>query len=213
MLANTAYVILGILQKGPMSGYDIKNKVDISARFFFTASYGQIYPELKRLQAAGLIEGTELLTGRRARTEYELTDAGRAALLEWLQQPSAGIEIRDEGLLKFFFGGRLDKDDLLARITALRAERAADLERIREISRDVPEEADDLQRAVLGYGLGLYQYVIDWCDQIAATIESREPSEFPVDTWQQTPGRAAPPHTPPPAKAPQAKAIAKVNDR
>jgi PadR family transcriptional regulator, regulatory protein AphA len=191
MLSNTAYVILGILQKGPMSGYDIKSKVDISARFFFTASYGQIYPELKRLATAGLIEGTELRTGRRARTEYELTSAGRGALLEWLREPSAGIEVRDEGLLKFFFGGRLDQDDLLARVAALRAERAADLERIREISRDIPKQADDLQLAVLDYGLGLYQYVIDWCDRIATAFAARNPGEFPVDRWPPAADRAA----------------------
>lgn len=183
MLSNTAYVILGILQKGPTSGYDIKSKVDMSARFFFTASYGQIYPELKRLEKSGLIAGTERLNGRRARTEYAITSTGREALLEWLRTPSAGIDVRDEGLLKFFFGGKLDRDDLLARIEALRAERVADLERIREISRCVPDEADELQLAVLDYGFGLYDYVIDWCDRMLTRFGSREESEFPVDRW------------------------------
>ena len=53
----TAYVILGMLAWGPLSGYDIKAVVDRSVRFFWAASYGQIYPELKRLSEAGLIEG------------------------------------------------------------------------------------------------------------------------------------------------------------
>lgn len=185
MLSNTAYVILGILQKGPTSGYDIKSKVDISARFFFTASYGQIYPELKRLEKSGLIEGTELLNGRRARTEYELTAGGREALLQWLQQPSAGIDVRDEGLLKFFFGGQLEREDLLARIAALRAERVADLSRLGEINNCVPDDADELQLEVLDYGMGLYRYVIDWCDRIAAKYSARDHDEFPVDKRRQ----------------------------
>lgn len=190
MLANTAYVILGLLQKGPLSGYDIKSKVDLSARHFYSASYGQIYPELKRLERAGLIKGTERRNGRRARTEYELTTAGRAALLEWLREPSAGVEIRDEGMLKFFFGGALRREDLLARVAAMRAARAAELDELREIADDIPEDADELQRAVLEHGIGLYEYVVAWCDRIAAEFERRDASEFPIERAGASPPRS-----------------------
>ena len=53
-LGHTSYVILGMLRKGAKSGYEIKAKADISTRFFWAISYGQIYPELKRLERAGL---------------------------------------------------------------------------------------------------------------------------------------------------------------
>ena len=76
-LSPTAYVILGMLNLAPRSGYEIKALVDESTRFFWAASYGQIYPELKRLEEAGLIEGTSSPQGGRKRTIYELT-AGRA---------------------------------------------------------------------------------------------------------------------------------------
>ncbi len=56
-LSPTAHVILGMLGWRPMSGYEIKSIVDKSTRFFWAASYGQIYPELRRLAGAGLIEG------------------------------------------------------------------------------------------------------------------------------------------------------------
>ena len=56
-LSPTAYVILGMLGWRPMSGYEIKSIVDKSTRFFWAASYGQIYPELRRLSEAGLIKG------------------------------------------------------------------------------------------------------------------------------------------------------------
>ena len=52
-LSATAKVILGMLAARPRSGYEIKQLVDNSARFFWAASYGQIYPELKRLEDAG----------------------------------------------------------------------------------------------------------------------------------------------------------------
>ncbi|MBI5309629.1 MAG: helix-turn-helix transcriptional regulator [Actinobacteria bacterium] len=181
MLSNTAYVILGLLQKCPLSGYDIKSHVDISTSFFFSASYGQIYPELKRLEKKGLVEGTELATGRRTRTEYAITAAGQAAFDDWLAQPSAGIELRDEGLLKFFFGGGLDRDALLDKLAKLRAARAADLARVHEVGEDLPEIADELQREVLDYGIGLYEYVIGWCDQMTKRLAARPETDFPVD--------------------------------
>ena len=56
-LSTTAYVILGMLAWGPSSGYDVKAVVDRSVRFFWAASYGQIYPELRRLSDAGLVKG------------------------------------------------------------------------------------------------------------------------------------------------------------
>ena len=164
-LSNTAYVILGALQYGPKSGYDIKARVDISTRFFFSASYGQIYPELKRLEAGGLISGNTRNTGRRKRTVYELTADGGRLLREWLLRPGAGIEMRDEGLLKVFFSGPMSGREQLDRVVGLRDERQFELAELLAIQQDLPEEADDMHRAVLDYGIGLYEYVIDWCDR------------------------------------------------
>src|SRR4051794_26733567 len=72
-LSPTAYVILGMLRLGKRTGYDIKQLVDKSTRFFWAASYGQIYPELKRLEEAGLIRGEADPQGGRQRRAYELT--------------------------------------------------------------------------------------------------------------------------------------------
>ena len=56
-LNSTSYVVLGMLRHEPRSGYEIKRAVDSSTRFFWAASYGQIYPELRRMAKAGLVEG------------------------------------------------------------------------------------------------------------------------------------------------------------
>lgn len=174
-LSNVAYVILGFLSsKGvePKSGYDIKQLVDISVRFFFAASYGQIYPELKKLVAAGLIEGSEEPTGGRARTAYTITDDGRAALREWLLENESRIEMRDQGILRIFFSGPLSKEERLTKLRQLREERAANLAVLKAIQ--VPKEAvtEQMPDLVLDYGLGLHQYVIDWCDRTIEIIEN-----------------------------------------
>ena len=85
-LNPTAYVILGFVRNEPRSGYEIKALVDNSTRFFWAASYGQIYPELKRLSEAGLIVGSDSPTGGRKRTVYEITADGEEELRAWLRQ-------------------------------------------------------------------------------------------------------------------------------
>src|SRR3954470_22911869 len=97
-------VILGLLQLGPRSGYEIKQVVDRSTRFFWAASYGQIYPELKRLEQEGLIAGDDAPTGGRARRVYRLPPAGRTELAGWLRsEGELTVELRDESLLRLFF--------------------------------------------------------------------------------------------------------------
>src|SRR5437764_14542839 len=87
-LTPTAYVILGMIRLGRATGYEIKQLVDVSTRFFWAASYGQIYPELKRLEERGLVESEPQPTGGRARTEYRRTVAGERALDEWPGAPA-----------------------------------------------------------------------------------------------------------------------------
>jgi DNA-binding PadR family transcriptional regulator len=172
--SNVAYVILGFLEtKGPepLSGYDIKQWVDNSVRFFFAASFGQIYPELKKLSEAGLIDGTANATGGRARTEYTITKSGHAELRSWLLQPQTRLEMRDEAILRIFFSSELSKDERLAKLRQLRADRVLGLETLKAVHSMTLEEIKPMPELVLDYGLGLSEYVIDWCDRAIATLE------------------------------------------
>src|SRR2546430_2188497 len=72
-------VVLGMLSLGPRSGYDIKTVVDRSTRFFWAASYGQIYPELRRLEEEGLIEGEDAPNGGGGGGGFKLAAARGAA--------------------------------------------------------------------------------------------------------------------------------------
>jgi len=107
-LSATAKVVLGMVAARPRSGYEIKQLVDSSARFFWAASYGQIYPELKRLEDAGLIAGTDAPQGARQRTVYKLTAKGKRAAREWIEKRPQIFELRDEGLLELFFAGAIE---------------------------------------------------------------------------------------------------------
>jgi PadR family transcriptional regulator, regulatory protein AphA len=173
-LSATGRVILGMVALEPRSGYDIKQVVDHSTRFFWAASYGQIYPELKRLAAEGLIEPAGESEGGRRRTAYRITDAGREALAEWIRRPELVNEMRDEGLLKVFFAGLVGREDAIAVLEAARAkyaEKHAALLAIEPLAK-TSERFGPL--AVLGYGLGMSEFAIGWCDENLKELREKD---------------------------------------
>src|SRR5919197_6274625 len=120
-LTPTARVILGFLRLGMRTGYEIKRATDVSTKYFWGASYGQIYPELKRLEAAGLVRSTEEPRGAVRRRVYTLTSAGEKAVNEWLLEPKEQFELRDEGLLKLLLGELVGHEELLELVRRRRA--------------------------------------------------------------------------------------------
>jgi DNA-binding PadR family transcriptional regulator len=173
-LNPTAYVILGMLRSESRSGYEIKQAVDGSTRFFWAASYGQIYPELARLADAGLVEGEPQATGGRKRTVYRLTEAGRAELRRWLEELPERLELRDEGLLKLFFAGVVDRATALEIIDAKRRIAEEKLAALRAIEPQASElsGSDPYPYLVLRYGVEMSEWTIAWCERARAELEA-----------------------------------------
>ena len=141
-LSATGKVILGMLAARPRSGYEIKQLVDTSARFFWAASYGQIYPELKRLEKAGLITGADSSQGSRQRTVFKLTAKGRRAAREWIAGAPGGLRDAGRGTAELFFAGSIEPDRAAEiareRAASSTADRRPSFARSRELDREAP---------------------------------------------------------------------------
>jgi PadR family transcriptional regulator, regulatory protein AphA len=180
-LSATAKVILGMLAARPRSGYEIKTLVDSSARFFWAASYGQIYPELKRMENAGLITGADASKGARQRTVYKLTAKGKRAAREWIERAPQVFELRDEGLLELFFAGSIEQSRT-AEIARERAARsaavAAELRAVEEVIEhrhevEGPEYSPDAgSLTVLRFGIELNEWAAEWFERAAEELET-----------------------------------------
>jgi DNA-binding PadR family transcriptional regulator len=157
-------VVLGLLRHGPRSGYDIKAVVDRSTRFFWAASYGQIYPELKRLEAEGLIEGEDSPTGGRRRRVYKLTKSGERALIEWLHGSTTTVELRDESLLRLFFADALPREEALMLLEGRRRGHEQYLETLRAIDAR-PGTDTPFVDLVLRWGIAFNEWGAEWCRQ------------------------------------------------
>ncbi len=163
-LTPTGRVILGMIAFGRQTGYDIKQFVDKSTRHFWAASYGQIYPELRRLEEQGLITGKSEPTGGRARTVYELTGAGRAALTEWLEpERDPMFEVRDEGMLKLFFSDIATADQRIRNIRAMREAHERTLAQLCALEEEA-EHMPEGPRLTLDLGIGLHRGIVEWCE-------------------------------------------------
>jgi DNA-binding PadR family transcriptional regulator len=155
-------VILGFLAFGPGSGYGIKQAVDRSTRFFWAASYGQIYPELRRLEREGLIEGEDASNGGRARKLYRLTAAGRGELERWLLGRDVTVELRDESLLRLFFADALPREQALLLLEGRKHGHEEFLEVLRAIDAR-PGEDPAFVDLVLRWGIAFNEWGAQWC--------------------------------------------------
>jgi len=167
-------VILGLLSFGPRSGYEIKATVDRSTRFFWAASYGQIYPELSRLEREGLVESEDASNGARRRRVYSLTDAGREALADWLLGRTVTIELRDESLLRLFFADALPREQALQLLEGRKRGHEAYLEVLRAIEALPGGRDPDFVDLVLHWGIDFNQWGVDWCEKQLKRLRAKK---------------------------------------
>ena len=165
-------VVLGLLSLGPRSGYDIKSVVDRSTRFFWAASYGQIYPELRRLEQERLIEGEDVPRGGRGRRVYKLTKAGRDALREWLLGSTVTIEYRDESLLRLFFADALPREEAFLLLEGRKKGHEQYLEVLRAIEQLPGGKDPDFVDLVLHWGIEFNEWGAQWCEKHLKRLRS-----------------------------------------
>ncbi|MFC0335861.1 helix-turn-helix transcriptional regulator [Paenibacillus sepulcri] len=110
---NSQDVILGLLHRQPLSGYEIKQMLEMPLSFFFDASFGTIYPTLAKLEAQGfIIKENVIQDGRPNKNVYSLTDAGRQQFQAFLESPMEKDSFRSDFLVRMFFGEYMDTDTL-----------------------------------------------------------------------------------------------------
>lgn len=142
-LTTTSYAVLSVLALREHPTYELTRQARISLHYVWPRAESNLYAEAKRLVVAGLATAREEWNGGRRRTVYAITPAGRAALAEWLAQPSTSQRYESEALLKVFFAENGTKDDLLEAIRALRDEAVAAVEHFQQFADRYDEGAGD----------------------------------------------------------------------
>lgn len=135
--SSSMEVLLGLLTVEPMSGYDLGQAIRASVGHFWNESYGQIYPNLKKLATGGFVTvKSERQKGKPDRQVYSITPRGRTRLAKWLAiEPQPEIP-RNELLLKLFFGTQASPQALAQYVERMARSEGAILEEIKRIERE-----------------------------------------------------------------------------
>jgi len=175
-------VILGLLNIEPMTGYDLKKNMDNSTQLFWHAELSQIYPTLKQLEAKGLVK-VEVVPqkGKPNKKIYSITKTGRRALIAWLNEPLDVMPtIKNPVLLRLFFSGVLDKEDILSQLRCqLEIQRArlkhAQQTRIPQYAVQTPGQAQQvvIQNLISQLGEQQMQTSIQWFEEAILVVEGK----------------------------------------
>jgi PadR family transcriptional regulator AphA len=165
--------LLNLLAGEAMSGYDLSRFFAVSMGNVWPAQHSQIYPELAKLAADGLIAQTG--EGPRGRKVYETTPEGIEALREWLQETEPDYSIRFEALLRVFCLWALPTEEALAHLERDRAEYRRHLDQIEGSLANADWGAGPTSRSgrlAIEFGRRFYTTLIEWIDwaseQVAA---------------------------------------------
>jgi DNA-binding PadR family transcriptional regulator len=187
-LNTTSFAMLGMLAIRPWSTYELAKHVDHSLRPLWPRARSNLFNEPKKLVVHGLAATTDETVGRRPRTVYSITPAGRRALRRWLGTPGEGPVLEFEQLLKVFFADQGTKTDALKAVATIKQwARDRNAENISVARSYVASTGPFPERAAVLSIVGRFltdfaDMVNEWADRATTTIE----------TWPEDPSRAEP---------------------
>jgi DNA-binding PadR family transcriptional regulator len=168
------YAALGLLAQQPGSGYDLLKRFEYSMANVWPATQSQLYGELNKLAAGGLIEVSDV--GPRGRKEYRVTDAGRRDLLRWMTNPQDDPPYRSAELLRVFLLGEMTTEQARAYVVSVAERAKAELARYEQLRDAIDWDDSDTDfygRAALEFGLRAEAMEADWARWLIREIDRR----------------------------------------
>ena len=172
--------ILGLLARGPLTGYDLARRMQKPVGYFWTATHSQIYPELARLEHAGLLEH-EVIEGRgpRPTKRYAVTPAGLDTLREWVAGELEPQPVRDLETLRLWSIWLVDPEaarDLVRQARTRHCDTLAAYETELAELVDHPRAQDRTDpwfasRLTLQGGVLTRRAAVQWCDWMLAELD------------------------------------------
>lgn len=162
---NIQDVILGFLCEKPMSGYDIKQKMEDSVSYFFDASFGAIYPALRKMEKEGLVEKQVIQQeGKPNKNLFVITECGKTQFQNYLNSPISPTVTRSDILIRLFFGKFTTKENVLNWLDEERQKNEEMYENLERMANEFPD-MEKHQRFVLEYGIRLSRMVMGLIDE------------------------------------------------
>ncbi len=177
------FAILGLLAEASLSGYDVKLRMAEPVGFFWRASHSQIYPELAKLEAGGMVVHKAVpQSGKPDKKVYEITADGLLAVREWVSLPARLGPTRDEATLKAYLSWLGERGEMAEMFRELGRKHEGQLEKYEETERWMLREWGEPEEfgarrfanyAALRRGIGFEREYAEWCRWVAEKLEGR----------------------------------------
>lgn len=177
--SRTKFIILGMLSLKSLSGYEIIKMIQSSTNHFWSESEGQIYPALNQCVKDGFATCKEEKSKKTQRTKkiYSITTKGKNEFVTWLKKSPQTTLIRNEFLLKIFFGGYIDDRDNIYHIVKRQKELQSELELYEKVRCEIIKEHENSPQLKywlmsLDYGIKTSKAELTWCKDTLKILES-----------------------------------------
>jgi PadR family transcriptional regulator, regulatory protein AphA len=188
-LNTTSYVILGLLASRDWSAYEIAAQVGRGVAEIWPRADRQRYNAPKRLLERGLVTARTEATGKRERTVYSITPAGRRALEDWLTTESRPSALEFEGMVRVILADEGSIDDLRRNLRTMRAQ-AVDTRALFQthaahlLATDggTFPEREHLMALANRFMIGHFTHIADWADWALAETETWADTVTPAAT-------------------------------
>jgi len=178
-LSTTSYSILSLLALRDWTSYELAQQMQRTLHFVWPRAERKIYDEPKRLVAAGYATAEKGSVGRRAKTTYAITEAGRGALRDWLGTVPETPSLEFEGMLRVLFADQGDLDQLRGSIEAVKQQAADARDRLAVLSEGLLEtdggafpERMHVNALSLRFLIDHHAHLCDWAEWALAETAS-----------------------------------------
>ena len=163
-------IILGIILEQDLAGYNIKQIIENSFGVYYKASYGSLYPALKRLASKGLVTTYEQSQGGRKKIFYHITEGGKLQFMKWLTTPMNILDGTNPNLTKIYFFNHLPSDIREQQLLIYENNCKIYLQELKELEKQF-EEVKDVDKfyyklSILYFGISMTKKTIEWCRYI-----------------------------------------------
>jgi DNA-binding PadR family transcriptional regulator len=179
-LTTTSHAVLAQLAVRPWSTYELAQQRVRYFRYVWPRAESAIYREVKRLAAMELVAAEREYVGRRPRTVYSITEAGRQVLREWLDTPVSPFAMDFEAMIRLFIAPLGTKQQLEATLEQVRSDAQEMLRFSGAVKQEFLEGRAVLQDQVylralaVDFFISLLNTVDGWAERTLAEIEGWE---------------------------------------
>jgi len=164
------YIALGMILHEPLTGYDIKKKIETGIGNLYKAGHGSLYPALKKLTDENYLTMNEQMHGNKLKKYYRATETGKKLFLEWLSLPFDPKVDADTYLSKIFLLGELPEEIRIKRLQEYEFYTKQMLQQLqiveKQLSTEKLSDRDYFEISTFYYSYEVLQSTIRWIEHI-----------------------------------------------